>query len=189
MTNPVDILTYLVLKITGFDKKRVIGMGTSLDTARFKNLIRQELKVSYKDIEAMVIGTHSESMIPLANSTKVKGKLLSKILSEDKIKSLIESTQKRGAAIVSSLGSGSAFFAPSAAILEIVKSILCNEKQKTVASVYLDGEYNLKDICFGVPVILGRNGLERILELKLSSQESKRFIETAQEVKECLIYV
>ncbi len=187
VTNPVDILTYLVLKITGFDKKRVIGMGVSLDTARFKNLIRQQLKVSCKDIEAMVIGTHSESMIPLTSLAKVKGKLLIKILSPDKINSLIEETQKRGATIVSNLGSGSAFFAPSAAILEMVEGILYGERQKTVASVYLDGEYNLKDICFGVPVILGKNGIEKVLEVKLSSEETRKFIETAQGVRECLI--
>lgn len=188
VTNPVDILTYLVLKITGFDKKRVIGMGISLDTARFKNLIRQELKVSYKDIDALVVGTHSENMIPLVSLAKVKGRLLSKILSKDKINALIEATQKRGATIVSNLGSGSAFFAPSAAISEMVKSILSNEKQKTVASVYLSGEYNLNDICFGVPVVLGKNGLEKILELKLSVEETSKFFETAQGVKECLIY-
>lgn len=188
VTNPLDILTYLVLKITGFDKKRVIGMGVSLDTARFINLIRQELKVSYADIEAMVVGTHSESMVPLTSLTKVKGRPLNKLLSEDKIRSLREATKARGATIVQNLASGSAFFAPSAAIMEMVQAILRNEKRKTVASVLLEGEYNLSDICFGVPVIIGKNGWEKILKIEFSLEENNEFINTAKVLKECMIY-
>jgi malate dehydrogenase len=188
VTNPVDILTYLVLKLTGLDKRRVIGLGVSLDTARFINLIRQELKVNCSDIDALVVGTHSEKMIPLVRLVKVKGKPLNEILSQEKIKSLVEATQQRGAAIVANLGSGSAFFAPSAAILEMVKAILLDERRETTASVYLDGEYNLKDICFGVPVIIGKNGIEDIFKIELTKEESEEFINTARGVKECLIY-
>ncbi len=187
VTNPVDILTYLVLKITGFDKTKVMGLGASLDAARFINLIRQELKVSYADVEAIVIGAHSEKMIPVVSCVTVKGKFLTQILSLDKIKGLIEATQKRGAAIVANLGSGSAYFAPSAAIMAMVKGILLDEKQKTVASVYLDGEYSLKDVCLGVPVIISKNGLEKIIKLEISPEENAQLVNSAQEIKQCLI--
>ncbi|MDP2938839.1 MAG: malate dehydrogenase [Candidatus Omnitrophota bacterium] len=187
VTNPVDILTYLVLKITGFDKRRVMGLGGSLDTARFINLIRQELKVSYEDVKTFVIGAHSENMIPLVSKTQVKNRPLTEILSEDKIKLLVDATQKRGATIVSNLGSGSAYFAPSAAILEMVKAIILDEKKEIIASSFLDGEYDLKDICFGVPVIIGKNGIEKIVKLELAQEEHSGLINTAKGIKQCLI--
>ncbi len=187
VTNPVDILTYLALKATGFDKSKVIGLGVSLDSARFKNLLCRELKVSYADVEAVVVGAHSENMIPLVSLAKVKGQELSRILSPDKINRLVEATKERGATIVSYLGSGSAYFAPSAAILEMVGAILRDEKKETAASVYLDGEYGLKDICFGVPVVIGKNGVEKIIELNLSPEENNQFLDTAIGIRECLI--
>lgn len=179
VTNPLDIMTYYALKITGFRPTKLFGMGLSLDTARFINLIAQELNLEVTDIEASVIGAHGENMLPLPNFTKIKGVALDKLISEDKIEGLVKRTVNRGAEIVASLGTGSAFFAPSAAIAAIVKAIAKDEKRTIGLCSYLNGQYGIKDSCIGVPCRLGKNGIEQIIELSLSPDEKTKLIKSA----------
>mgnify|MGYP001032608175 CR=1 FL=1 len=184
VSNPVDIITYLVLKITGFLPKKVLGIGANLDTARFVNIVSKELNISCSEIESMVIGAHSETMLPLERFTFIRGIPLNNFLDEDTIKKLKEETIKRGARIVSLYGSGSAYFAPSAAIAEVIRTILKDERRSLCVSSYLNGEYGLKDICIGVPCILGKNGIEKIVELELNSSESELFLKSVESVNQ-----
>ena len=186
VTNPLDLMTYLALKVTGFPKNRVLGMGISLDASRFANLIAQELKLQPADIEAIVIGAHGEGMLPLAKHTKVKGVSLDEFLSQEKIDALVKKTVGRGAEIVSYLGSGSAFFAPSAAVAEVVKAIAKDEKKTLGVCAYLGGEYGIKDICIGVPCRLGKNGIENIIELDLSNSEKKSLSASGESIRKLL---
>ncbi|TAM43751.1 malate dehydrogenase [bacterium] len=174
VTNPLDIMTLYALKITGFKPNKLFGMGSSLDSARFANLIAQELSLSATDIEAVVIGAHGEAMLPLPRFTKVKGVSLDEFIDDKKIESLISRTINRGAEIVSSLGTGSAFFAPSAAIAVIVKAIAKDEKRTIGLCGYLNGEYGIKGTCLGVPCRLGKHGIEKVIELDLSLEEKSK---------------
>lgn len=180
VTNPLDIMTFYALKITGFKPNKLFGMGISLDTARFINLIAGELNLPVTDIEALVIGAHGEGMLPLPGFAKVKGVALDEFISDDKIESLASRTVARGAEIVANLGTGSAFFAPSAAIAAIVKTIVKDEKRTIGLCSYLNGEYGIKDSCTGVPCRLGKNGIEEVIELDLSPEEKSRLVKSAQ---------
>jgi malate dehydrogenase len=171
VTNPLDIMTYFVLKCTGFLPRKVIGMGISLDGSRFAGLISKELSVPPADIEAVVIGSHGEGMLPLARLCKIKGVSLEEFMDDSKVKKLIDKTVNRGAEIVSLLGSGSAYFAPSAAVAGLVKSIAKDEKRIMGVCAYLNGKYGIKDSCTGVPCRLGRNGIEQVIELELNKEE------------------
>jgi malate dehydrogenase len=182
VTNPLDIMTFYALKVTGFKPNKLFGMGISLDTARFINLISQELRLPVTDIEALVMGAHGEGMLPLPRFAKVKGVGLDEFISEDKIKSLIEATVGRGAQIVSNLGTGSAFFAPSAAISSIVKTIVKDEKRTVGLCSYLNGQYGIKNTCIGVPCRLGRNGIEQVIELELLPDELAQLAKSADSV-------
>lgn len=186
VTNPLDLMTYFVLKTTGFSKNKVFGMGISLDASRFANIIAQELKVSVNDVEAVVIGAHGEAMLPLPRQTTVKGKSLSELLSKEMIKELTDRTVGRGAEIVAALGTGSAFFAPSAAIAEIVNVIAKDERKSIGVCAYLSGEYGIKDICIGVPCFLGKNGIEDIAELDLNKEEGDRLKDSANSIGQLL---
>jgi len=179
VTNPLDIMTLYALKITGFKPRRLFGMGISLDTARFANLIAQDLGLLCTDIEALVIGAHGEAMMPLPSFTKVKGVALDEFMDENKIKSLVDRTIGRGAEIVANLGTGSAFFAPSAAIAAIVKAIVKDEKRIIGLCSYLNGEYGINDTCIGVPCRLGKDGIEKVIELELSQEEKARLNKSA----------
>ncbi len=183
VTNPLDLMTYFVLKTTGFKRNQVLGMGISLDTARFANLIAKELNIPDTDIEACVIGSHGEGMLPLPRFTHIKGVKLDEFIDEKKIEALVNKTLTRGAEIVSLLGSGSAYFAPSAAIATIVKAIVKDEKRNLGVCACLDGEYGLKDICIGVPCRLGRQGIEKIIELDLIKEEKEAFLKAAANLK------
>ncbi|MCM8800293.1 MAG: malate dehydrogenase [Candidatus Omnitrophica bacterium] len=182
VSNPVDILTYLFIKESGFSSKRVFGIGPNLDSARFANLIHKELNISPSEIEAMVIGSHGEGMIPLPRFTFIKGVPLNKFLDEERIKQIIDDTIKRGSRIVSLFGSGSAYFGPSAAIEQVVKSILKDEKHILGLSAYLSGEYGFRDLCIGVPCVLGKNGIEKIIELELNSEEKEKFLKSVDSI-------
>lgn len=184
VTNPLDVMTFYALKITGFKPGKLFGMGISLDTARFANLIAGELKLPVTDIEALVIGAHGETMLPLPNFTKVKGVALDEFLNDEKIKSLVSRTVGRGAEIVANLGTGSAFFAPSAAIAAIVKTIVKDEKRTIGLCSYLNGQYCIKDSCIGVPCRLGKDGIEQIIELDLSPEELARLSKSADLVSQ-----
>ena len=183
VTNPLDLMTYLALKITGFNTGKVLGIGSSLDSARFANLIGQELNIPHTDIEACVIGSHGEGMLPLPRFTKIKGVTLSELLNDTKIKALMDKTLGRGLEIVSLLGSGSAYFAPSLATAQIVKVIAKDEKLTLGVCAYLNGEYGIKDICIGVPCRLGRSGIEKIVELDLNKQEKENLIKSAEHIR------
>ncbi|MDD5654929.1 MAG: malate dehydrogenase [Candidatus Omnitrophica bacterium] len=175
VTNPLDIMTLYALKITGFKPNKLFGMGVSLDSARFANLIAQELNLAATDIEAVVIGAHGEGMLPLPRFTKVKGVSLDEFLEDKKIEALAGRAVNRGAEIVSSLGTGSAFFAPSAAIAAIVKTIVKDEKRTIGLCSYLNGEYGgIKGTCLGVPCRLGKLGIEKVIELDLSQEERSK---------------
>ncbi len=184
VTNPLDLMTHLALDTTGFSRTRVFGMGISLDSSRFANLIAEELKVATTDIAPCLIGGHGEGMLPLPRLTTVKGVDLAEFLTEEKAERLVWKTIERGAEIVGLLGSGSAYFAPSAAILELVKIIVKDEKRVIGVSAYLEGEYGLKGVCIGVPCLLGKSGIEKIVELKLDAAETAAFREAAKRLKE-----
>jgi len=186
VTNPLDLMTYFVLKATGFKAHKVFGMGITLDSARFANLISQELNIPASDIEACVIGSHGEGMLPLPRFTKIKGVALDEFIDDKKIETLIIKTIERGKEIVSLLGSGSAYFAPSAAIAALVKVIVKDEKRIQGASAYLNGEYGLKDICIGVPCRLGRQGIEKIIELDLNKEEKEALLNSTQSLRKLI---
>jgi malate dehydrogenase len=189
LTNPVDIMVRVFHDITNFIVKKIIGFGVSLDSARFANLISKELNVPVSKIDAKVIGVHGRGMLPLPRFTKVEGKSLLSLLDREKIDNLIEATIQRGSTIISHLGSASAYFAPSAGVFNMVKSILRNEDTDTLASVYLDGQYGLRDIFIGVPIKLGNLGIKEIIELDLNEQERKALLKAAEGLKECMISV
>lgn len=184
VTNPLDLMAHFCLKATDFNPAQVIGMGVSLDASRFANLISREFNIPVTEIEATVIGSHGQGMIPLPRFTKVKGIALDEFCDEGKIKDLIKRTILRGAEIVSLLGSGSAYFAPSAAITELVRAIVKDQKRTIGVSAYLNGEYALKDVCIGVPCRLGKGGIEKIIELDLNQEEKNIFSESAQALKQ-----
>jgi malate dehydrogenase len=186
VTNPLDLMTYLALKITGFKPNRVLGMGITLDAARFTNLISQELNIPYTDIEACVIGSHGEGMLPLPRFTTIKGIKLENFLDKEKIEILRKGTLERGQEIVSLLGSGSAYFAPSQAIVVIVKAIAKDEKRTIGVSTYLNGEYGIRDICIGVPCRLGKEGIEQVIELDLNKEEKSAFQQSAESIRKNL---
>jgi len=186
VTNPLDIMTYLALKITGFKPNRVLGMGVTLDSARFANLIGKELNIPDTDIDACVIGSHGEGMLPLPRLTRVRGVSLEELLNEPKIRDLVSKATGRGAEIVSLLGSGSAYFAPSAAIAQLVRAIAKDEKRILGVSAYLNGEYRTQDVCIGVPCRLGKNGIEQIIELDLNKSEKEAFLKSAESIRENL---
>lgn len=184
VTNPLDLMTYLALKITGFKPSKVFGMGITLDAARFTNLISRELNIPNTEIQATVIGSHGEGMLPLPRFTNVKGVALNELLDDEKLQQLVKKTVGRGAEIVSLLGSGSAYFAPSAAVSQIVRAIVKNEQRILGVCAYLDGEYGIKDACIGVPCRLGKEGIQQIIELDLNKQEKDALIQSATRLKE-----
>lgn len=184
VTNPVDVMTFCALKNTGFGCNRVFGMGISLDASRFANLIALELKVAVSRVKASVIGSHGEKMVPMIRLSQVEGKPLDKMISSDKAIELTNRTIGRGAEIVSSLGSGSAYHAPSAAIADIVKAVARDEKRVIGVCAFLDGEYGLKDICIGVPCKIGRSGAEEVVKLALNEQEQSALEASAVSIRE-----
>lgn len=184
VTNPLDIMTFYALKVTGFKPNKLFGMGISLDTARFINLIARELNLAVTDVEALVIGAHGEGMLPLPAFAKVKGVALDEFLSDEKRADLVKRTINRGAEIVANLGTGSAFFAPSAAVAAIVKTIVKDEKRTIGVCSYLNGQYGIKNSCIGVPCRIGKDGIEQIIELDISEEEKAKLAKSAAFVAE-----
>ncbi len=183
VTNPLDILTNLILRESKLPPSRVIGMGGLLDASRFANLISKELNVTADDIRAMVIGAHGKQMIPLPRYTTVSGIPLTELLAANKLKTLLQLTVDRGAEIVALLGRGSAYYAPSAAAFSMVKAVL-NDEQKIVPScVYCSGVYGVSGVCIGVPARLGIRGVEEIVELELTPEELECLKAAAETVK------
>jgi malate dehydrogenase len=186
VTNPLDTMTYLAYKKSGFPKERVIGMAGILDTARFKAFIAMELGVSVEDIQTLLLGGHGDEMVPLPRYTTISGIPLSQLLPKETINRLVDRTRKGGGEIVNLLKTGSAFYAPSAAAIQMTEAILKDKKRILPCCVYLDGEYGLKDICFGVPAKLGVKGVESIIELQLTEEEKALVAKSAESVKKSI---
>ena len=182
ISNPMDTMTYLSLKSLGLPKNRIIGMGGALDSSRFKYFLSQALGCNANEVEGMVIGGHGDTtMIPLARLATYKGQPVSTLLSEEKLNEVVASTMVGGATLTKLLGT-SAWYAPGAAGAYVVESIIHNQKKMIPCSVYLEGEYGESDICIGVPVILGKNGIEKIVELELTADEKAKFAASAAAV-------
>lgn len=175
VTNPMDVMAYVAYKTSGFSSKKVIGMGGVLDTARYKYFISQQLSVKSEDIEGMVVGAHGDSMVALTSKTKVRGKNLHELLSADKVKELVSKVKNAGAEIVSLLGSGSAYVAPASSISRMITAIINDEKVVLPCSAFLNGEYGFKNVYCGVPAIIGRGGVEKIIDIGLSKEEQSDF--------------
>ena len=186
VTNPLDVMSYVAMKTTGFDRKRVIGMAGVLDTARFRSFIALELDVSVRDVMAMVLGGHGDSMVPLPRYSTVAGIPLPHLLSDEKIEALVQRTRKGGGEIVELLGTGSAYYAPSAAVVEMAAAIVRDENRILPCAAWLQGEYGLSDVFIGVPVKLGKGGLKEIVEIELTDAEKKALHASAADVKETM---
>jgi len=186
VTNPLDVMTYLAHERTGFAEERVMGMAGVLDTARFRAFIAMELGVSVKDVEAMVLGGHGDSMVPLPRYATVGGVPLPALLPSERIEALIERTRKGGAEIVGLLKTGSAYYAPSAAVVAMVASILRDERRLLPACVRLDGQYGIQDVFAGVPVVLGAGGVEMVVELELADDELAALQASAAHVRQTI---
>jgi malate dehydrogenase len=171
VSNPLDAMCYVAYKVSGFPRKRVMGMAGILDTARYRCFIAMELKVAVEEIQAMVLGGHGDDMVPVVSATNVSGVPLTALLSRKRLAALVDRTRKGGGEIVGLLKTGSAFYAPAAAAVQMAEAILKDQKRLVPVSAYLTGEYGLHDLFFGVPVILGAGGIEKIVPLKLSPEE------------------
>jgi len=182
VANPLDAMCYVAYKVSGFSPQRVMGMAGILDTARFKCFIAMELGVAVEEIQAMVLGGHGDEMVPLVSCSNVSGVPLADLLPPPVIAALVERTRKGGGEIVSLLKTGSAFYAPAAAAVQMSEAILKDQKRLAPVSAYLTGEYGLEDIFFGVPVILGAGGIETIMTLQLTQEEQAMLSKSADAV-------
>ncbi len=171
VTNPLDIMTQLALKVTGFDSKRVIGMAGMLDSARLSTFIMMETGCKPSEVKTMILGGHGDSMVAIVSQTTVKGKPITEVLPKDRIDAIVERAQKGGAEIVKHLKTGSAFYAPSAGAAYMVEQILNDKKETIPCSCYLTGQFGLNDVYVGVPCKLGKNGVEEVVEIKLTDDE------------------
>ena len=184
VTNPLDAMAQLAYHISGFPRNRVIGMAGVLDTARFRTFIAQELNVSVRDVQAYVLGGHGDTMVPLSRMCSVAGVPISQLIPAERIEQIVQRTRDGGAEIVQLLGTGSAYFAPSASILQMVDSILLDKKMIMPCAVYLQGEYGINGLFVGVPVKLGAKGLEQIVEIELTESERALLQKSAHAVRE-----
>jgi malate dehydrogenase len=184
VTNPLDAMAQASYMVSKFPKNRVVGMAGVLDTARFRTFIAAELDVSVENVTAVVMGGHGDTMVPLVRLSNVSGIPLTELLSEAKLKELVERTQNGGAEIVKYLKTGSAYYAPAAAAVEMAESIVKDKKKVLPCAAYLEGEYGINGLFVGVPVKLGANGIEKIYELKLSDEETAMLHKSAAAVKE-----
>lgn len=187
VTNPVDIMSYYAWKISGFSSQRVLGQGGILDSGRFCYFIAQELKISTQNISTIILGGHGDSMLPLPRYSTVSGVPITELMDAGTINRLVECTRKGGDEIVKLLKTTSAFYAPAAATVQMVESILKDKKQILCCSVYLQGQYGISDIYIGVPVRLGSNGVEEIIELKLCSEELTALQSSAEIYKQNIL--
>ena len=184
VTNPLDAMAQLAYHVSGFPRNRVIGMAGVLDTARFRTFIAQELNVSVRDVQAYVLGGHGDTMVPLSRMCSVAGVPISQLIPAERIEQIVQRTRDGGAEIVQLLGTGSAYFAPSASILQMVDSILLDKKMIMPCAVYLQGEYGINGLFVGVPVKLGAKGLEQIVEIELTESERVLLQKSAHAVRE-----
>ena len=184
VTNPLDAMVQNVYEASGFPRSRVFGMAGVLDTARFRTFIAEELNVSVEDIQAFVLGGHGDDMVPLVRFTNVGGIPISELMAEEKIDQLVRRTRSGGGEIVELLKEGSAYYAPSAAITQMVEAVLLDKKRILPACVYLEGEFGINGLCVGVPVKLGAGGMEQVMEIKLTADEQAALKGSADTVRE-----
>ena len=184
VSNPLDAMTYWSFKKSGFPSNRVIGMAGVLDSARFRSFIAEELNVSTRDVNAMVLGGHGDDMVPLPRFSTVGGIPIPELMDKETIDRLVTRTRNGGIEIVNYLKTGSAYYAPSASAVEMVESIVRDQKRILPCAVLLNGEYGIDNLFVGVPVKLGKNGVEQIIELKLQADEMKALKESAEHVRE-----
>src|SRR5579883_2540806 len=184
VTNPLDAMCWTALKVSGFPRERVVGMAGILDSARFRTFIAEALDVSFENVTAMVLGGHGDTMVPLVRFTNVSGIPLSELLDASTIERLVQRTRDGGAEIVKYLKTGSAYYAPAASTVEMVESILKDKKKVLPCAVYLQGEYGFNELFVGVPVKLGRKGIERIYEIRLEPGERAALEKSAAAVQE-----
>ncbi|MBG9448401.1 malate dehydrogenase [Cytobacillus firmus] len=186
LTNPVDAMTYTVFKESGFPKNRVIGQSGVLDTARFRTFVAQELNLSVKDITGFVLGGHGDDMVPLVRYSYAGGIPLESLISKDRLDAIVERTRKGGGEIVNLLGNGSAYYAPAASLVEMCEAILKDQRRVLPSIAYLEGEYGYEGIYLGVPAILGANGIEKVIELELTSEEKAALDKSADSVRKVM---
>ena len=186
VSNPLDTMAYLAYKVSGFSRNRVMGMAGVLDSARFKTFIAMELNISVEEVQAFVLGGHGDEMVPLIRYSTVAGIPISQLIAEDRIQAIVERTRKAGGEIVNLLKTGSAFYSPAASAIQMAEAILKDKRRILPCAVYLQGEYGLHDLFFGVPVILGAGGAEKIIEASLTAEEKAAVEKSAREVKESI---
>jgi malate dehydrogenase len=184
VTNPLDAMCHVALRASGFPKNRVMGMAGILDTARFRTFVAQALQVSAEDVVAFVLGGHGDTMVPLVQYSSVAGIPLTELLDSENIQAIVKRTREGGAEIVKYLKTGSAFYAPSAAVMVMVESILEDRKRVLPCSAYLEGEYGINDLFVGVPVKLGAGGIEKIFDVRLKGEDLAALQKSAAAVKE-----
>lgn len=184
ITNPLDAMTQLALQISGFPRNRVLGQSGVLDSSRFRAFLAMELDVSIEDVFACVLGGHGDTMVPVPRLSSVAGIPITELLSEDAINRIVERTINGGGEIVGLLKTGSAFYAPSAAVAQMVDAVLLDKKKILPCAVYLEGEYGIRDVVAGVPVKLGRGGVEQVIEIALTSEEKAVLEHSAEAVRE-----
>ncbi len=189
VSNPLDAMAQAAFKLSGFSRNRVIGMAGILDSARFRTFIAQELNVSVENVTAFVLGGHGDTMVPLPRYSTVAGIPITELIAPDKLKALVERTANGGAEIVKYLKTGSAYYAPSASAVEMVEAILKDKKKIVPCAVHLEGEYGIKGLFVGVPVKLGANGMEQIIEIKLTAEEQAALNKSADAVKELITVI
>jgi malate dehydrogenase len=183
VSNPLDVMSYVAKETTGFPAKRVFGMAGVLDTARYRTFIAERLNVSVEDIQALVLGGHGDTMVPLVSYTTISGIPLTQFLGQDEIDALIERTRKGGAEIVAYLKEGSAYYAPSAAVAQMVQAIVLDKKRILPCAAWMEGQYGIKDTYLGVPCKLGRGGVEEIIEVELTGDERAALEKSAEHVR------
>ncbi|MFN0157238.1 MAG: malate dehydrogenase [Bacteroidota bacterium] len=186
VSNPLDVMTYVAWKVSGFERHRVVGMAGVLDAARFRTFIAMELNVSVEDVTAFVLGGHGDSMVPLPRYSTVAGIPITELLSQATLDRLVKRTRDGGIEIVNHLKTGSAYYAPSASAVLMAESIIRDKKRILPCAAYLQGEYGLKDTFVGVPVKLGKKGIEEIIQIKLNPDEQAALNKSAEDVKQSI---
>jgi malate dehydrogenase len=183
VSNPLDVMCYVAMKTTRFPRERIIGMAGVLDTARYRTFLAEAMNVSVTDIQAMVLGGHGDTMVPLVSYTTISGIPVTQLLDQSRLDPILERTRNGGAEIVAFLKTGSAYYAPSAAAVEMVEAIALDRRRLLPCSAWLQGEFGLRDVFCGVPCLLGRKGLERIVEITLTNQERADLNKSAEAVR------
>ena len=184
VSNPLDVMCYVAKEVTGFPRERVLGMAGVLDTARYRAFLAEALDVSVRDIQAMVLGGHGDTMVPLVSYTSVSGIPVTQLMDRGKLDAIVDRTRNGGAEIVKHLKTGSAYYAPSAGAVQMAEAIVNDQKRILPCAAWLDGEYGMKGLFLGVPCKLGRKGLEKVIEVELSADERKALEKSAEAVRE-----